>query len=530
MAAPTAEERELNSVAQTTDLGLGKIASPEVEGQPPGVLQPHKGAGTKRWRKPLLLGIAALALIGLVVGGIVWSKRGVVKVQTGKVQRQDLSSIVTASGEVKPVKENLANVNANTFGRVDEILIKEGDTVKKGQLLLKTESVQQVAQEEAQAAAVKNAQADIEGMQATVQSTAASLKSAQADLQTAQANFQRAKDDYARGQQLLEDNLIARNVYDQRLNDYKVAQANVDAAQARVAQQKANNQQAVFNLDMARARLAQAKANLIGAQDLRRKTEYYSPLTGIVTSLPVHVGENVVPGIQNTVGSLLYQVSDLAIMTAEVKVDETDIINVKLGQPADVLIDAVPNKTFKAKVTEIGQSAVGRTSGQTSGTSSTTAEEAKDFNVVVTLSDPPPTLRPGLSATAKITTATRQNAVTIPIQALTVRMKRELEEPAKGSAAKTQAASAAADASAASSKEKEKGKEEIQGVFAVRKGEAVFVPLETGIMGTTDVEVVKGLQPNDVIVTGPFSVLRTLKNHTKVTVDNTGLTPGGPAA
>lgn len=530
MPAPVAGERELNSVAQTTNLDLGKAASPGVEGGLPQGSRPQ-GSKVKRWKKPLLLGVAAVALVGLVVGGIAWSKRGMVKVQTGKVQKEDLSAIVTASGEIKPPKENLANVNANTFGRVDEILIKEGDTVKKGQLLLKTESVQQAAAEDAQAAAVKTAEADIEGMQATVQSSAASLKSAQADLLTAQANYQRAKDDYARGQQLLEDNLIARNVFDQRLNDYKVAQANVEAAQARVTQQKALNQQAVFNLDSSRARLAQAKANLVGAKDLLRRTEYYSPLNGIVTSLPVHVGENVVAGIQNAAGSLLYQISDMSVMTSEVKVDETDIINVKLAQPADVLIDAIPNKTFKGKVTEIGQSAVGRTSGQTSGTSTTTAEEAKDFNVVVTLSDPPPTLRPGLSATAKITTATRQNAVTIPIQALTVRMKRELEEPAKGSKGKVQAASTAPASSAASSKEKEKEKEEIQGVFAVKNGEAVFVPVETGIMGTTDVEVTKGLQPNDVIVTGPFSVLRTLKNHTKVTVDNSGLMkPGGPSA
>jgi len=516
-------------VAHTTDLGLGKVGSPLAEGGSPSASQPQKSARAKRWKKPVLLSLAAVVLIGLVVGGIAWSKRGVVKVQTGKVQRQDLSSIVTASGEIKPVKENLANVNANTFGRVDEILIKEGDTVKKGELLLKTESVQQVANEEALAAGVNTAQADVEAGQATVQSSAASLKSAQADLVNAQATFQRAKDDYARGQQLLEDNLIARNVFDQRLSDYKVAQANVDAAQARVAQQKALNQQATSNLDMARARLAQSKANLIGAHDLTRRTQYYSPLNGIVTSLPVHVGENVVAGIQNAAGSLLYQISDMSIMTAEVKVDETDIINVKLAQPAEVLIDAVPNKTFKGKVTEIGQSAVGRTSGQTSGTSTATAEEAKDFNVVVTLTDPPPTLRPGLSTTAKITTATRQNAVTIPIQALTVRMKSELEEPAKGSKGKVQAAPAPT-ASAASSKEKDKAKEEVQGVFAVRNGQAVFVPVETGIMGTTDVEVAKGVQPDDVIVTGPFSVLRTLKNHTKVTVDNTGLKPGGPGA
>jgi HlyD family secretion protein len=211
-------------------------------------------------------------------------------------------------------------------------------------------------------------------------------------------------------------------------------------------------------------------------------------------------------------------------MTAEVKVDETDIPNVKLGQTAEVLIDAYPNKTFKGKVTQIGESAVGRTSGSTSGASATSAEEAKDFKVVVTIDDPPPNIRPGLSATAKITTATRQNAVTVPIQAVTVRMRRELEEN-KNPKGKVEASSTSKTA-----KDKDKGKEEVQGVFTVRGGSAVFVPIETGIMGSTDMEILKGVQAGDEIVTGSFSVLRTLKNNTKVKIDNSAMTPGRPGA
>jgi HlyD family secretion protein len=270
--------------------------------------------------------------------------------------------------------------------------------------------------------------------------------------------------------------------------------------------------------------VAQNEATLVGLLDARDKTIYTSPLDGIVTSLPVHVGENVVPGIQNAVGSLLYQVSDLAVITAEVKVDETDIVNVRLEQPAEVTIDAIPNKTFKGKVTEIGQSAVGRTSGTTTGTSTLTTEEAKDFKVVVTLEDPPPGLRPGLSTTAKITTATRQNAVTIPIQALTVRTRRQLEEEesSKGGQGKVEAATSQPPTSA-----KGKGKEEVQGVFLLKDGRAVFVPVESGIMGQSDVEALKGVQPDDEIVSGPFSVLRTLKNHTKIKVDNSALRPAG---
>jgi HlyD family secretion protein len=205
-------------------------------------------------------------------------------------------------------------------------------------------------------------------------------------------------------------------------------------------------------------------------------------------------------------------------MTVEVKVDETDIPNVKLGQTADVLIDAYVNQTFKGHVTEIGESAVGRDTGTTTGSTTTSADEAKDFKVVVTIDNPPVGLRQGLSATAKITTATRQNTVTVPIQAVTVRMRRELEE--KDDAAK---ASSESDITV-STKDKEKGREELQGLFVIRNGRATFIQVESGIMGATDIEILKGVQPGDTIVTGSFSVLRTLKNNTKVRIDNTPVT------
>jgi len=514
-------------MAQITELHPGKVEDYELEGLGLHTAPPRRnGNGMKRWKKILLLSVAAAALIGLVVGGIVWSKRGVVEVQTGKVLRQDLTSIVTASGEIKPPSKNYANVNANSFGRIVEILVKEGDHVKKGQLLLRTESVQQEADVQAMEAALRTSQADVSAAEAAVQSAAAAMKTSQADLEQAQANFNRANEDFARAQQMLKDQLIAQQLFDQRLSEYKVAQANVEAAQARVAQTKAQYQQAMYNRDMSRARVAQSRAQLLRANDLRRKTEYYSPLDGIVTALPVHEGENVVPGIQNQPGSLLYQVSDLSVITAEVKVDEADIVNVKLDQAADVTIDAIPNKTFKGHVTEIGQSAIGRTSGLTSGQSGTSSEEAKDFKVVVTVDEPPANLRPGLSTTAKIVTATRQNAVTVPIQALAVRQRRELEESAKDSKGKTLAATKSPEAPSPAGKDK--GKEEVQGIFAVKGGRAVFVPIETGIMGSTDIEILKGVQPGDEIVTGSYKALRTLKPNTKIKVNNKAGEQGGP--
>jgi len=517
-------------MAQTKILELGKTDGPAMEGQatsiPP---RQRSGTGMKRWKKVTLLIVGVVALLALAIGGVAWSKQGTVTVQTGKVQREDLTQIVTANGEVKPVQQNQANVNANSMGKITEILVKEGDMVTKGQLLLRTEDVQQSAAVDAQSAAVKTAEADLSAQDANVQSAKAALDTAQADLAQSVAKLNQATENFNRGQQLFKDKLLSQQDFDTRLSDYRVAQTSKDSADARVAQAKAQYQQAVYNRDMAKARIGQNKAQLVSYSNMLAQTIYKSPMDGMITSLPVHLGENVVPGVQNTTGSLLYQVSNLSIMTVEVKVDETDIPNVKLDQTADVLIDAYPNKTFKGKVTQIGEAAVGRTSGTTSGSTATSAEEAKDFKVVVTISDPPANIRPGLSATAKITTASRQNAVTVPIQAVTIRMRRELEEEKKkeerndkGKKDKVEAA----NNSPATAKEIEKGKEEVQGLFAVRQGRAVFVPIEAGIMGSTDMEILKGVQAGDEIVTGSFSVLRTLKNNTKVKIDNSAVTHG----
>jgi HlyD family secretion protein len=206
--------------------------------------------------------------------------------------------------------------------------------------------------------------------------------------------------------------------------------------------------------------------------------------------------------------------ADMSVITAEVKVDETDIVNVQMGQTAQVTIDAIPKKIFKAVVTQIGDNAIVRSTGVSTSQQASTSQEAKDFKVVVTLVDPPDDLRPGLSTTAKITTATRGSTLTIPIQALTVRRQSDLlPKDEKGS---VQAASPQTDAS----KDKDKDKQEIQGVFILRNHKAEFVPVDTGIAGTTDIEVIKGLKEGDEIVTGSYKVLRTLRPGSSVKVDN----------
>jgi HlyD family secretion protein len=230
----------------------------------------------------------------------------------------------------------------------------------------------------------------------------------------------------------------------------------------------------------------------------------------MVTNLPVRVGETVVPGIQNSPSSLIMTIADMSLITAEVKVDETDIVNVKLEQEAEITIDAIPNRTFKGRVIEIGNTAILRSTGLAASQSAISSQEAKDFKVVVALIDPPAEIRPGLSCTAKIVTATRQNALTIPIQALTVRTKGDLEPPAKDGK----------DAPPLDAAAEKARKEEIQGVFLVNGEKAEFRKVETGITGATDIEVLSGLRDGDQIITGSYKVIRTIKNEAKIKIDN----------
>jgi len=450
----------------------------------------------KTWKKAAI-GLGAALLLAAIVGFTVYqSRKNVVTVQTGKTQVEDLAAVVSGSGEIKP--KTYVNVSANAFGKITKLFVREGDHVKKGQLLAQLENVQSSAD-------VAATRASLEAARTDAIAAAAALKTAQANLARSQADDDRAKLDWERAQGLYEDALIAKADYDAKKAAWEAAEAGIAQAQAQIAQSRAQ-------LDSAQGRITQNQANLRRVTDVLDKTYYFAPYDGLVTNLPVREGETVVIGIQNSPGSTLMTIANMSIITAEVKVDETDIVNVQLGQPAEVTIDAIPNQSFKGIVTEIGNNAVVRSTGVSTSQQTIASEEAKDFKVVVTLSKPPDNLRPGLSTTAKITTATRQNALAIPIQALTVRRASELQEskPGKGS---VEAASLPLNGNGDS-------KKEIQGVFVIRNRRAVFVPVQTGISGTTDIEVLKGLQKGDEIVTGSYKVLRTLRNGASVRIDN----------
>ncbi len=469
-----------------------------------------------KWK--ILLAIVVLALIaGGVYASVQYQKRGVVTVQTGRVVTEDLASVVTASGEIKP--KNYINIGANQQGELTAILVKEGDHVQKGQLLAEIENTQSAADVQAQKAALSSAEADSAASEAAVKASDDNISSLEASVGRTKADLDKATVDFRRGEQLFGAKLIAKQDYDQRKAAVDAAKAAVDEAEAHVVQARAQRAQAFAQAASAQKHVAQSQAGLARFDDVLKQHNSYAPIAGIVTNLPVRQGETVVPGVQNSSASTIMTIADMSLITAEVKVDETDIVNVKLDQPAEVTIDAIPNKIFKGHVTEIGNTAIVRSTGVAASQSTTSSQEAKDFKVVIAIDNPPDDIRPGLSCTGKITTATRSNVLAIPIQALTVRERGDLEKKKKdGSSNATDAAHAAENPDPV----KEKAmKEEIQGVFLITPdGKALFQKVETGITGATDIEVTSGLKSGQEIVTGTYQVIRTLRNETRIKIDN----------
>jgi HlyD family secretion protein len=463
----------------------------------------------RKWK--IIVPVVLLILVATgIFASIKMSQRGIVVVQTGKAVRQDLTSLVTASGEIKP--KNYINIGANQMGPLTAIFVKEGDTVKKGQLLAQIQSIDANADVRAQKASLNSSLADSAASEAALKAQDDNIEALTADLARSQADLDQKLADYQRGEQLFQSNLLARQDFDAKKAAYNGAIAAVNGAQGRLSQAKAQHAQYAAQLSGTQKRVTQQEAMLAKYNVIYDKYNAYAPLNGVVTNLPVRVGETVVPGIQSSTASTIMTIADMSEITAEVRVDETDIVNVALGQAADVTIDAIPNRTFKGKVTEIGDTALVRSTGVAASQSQTSTQEAKDFKVVVVLDVPEDSIRPGLSATAKITTATRHDVLSIPIQALTIRQKGDLQRKPAGNKNKP-----AAPPTPAMLKQM---KEEIQGVFVVRGEKAAFEPVKTGITGATDIEVLSGLKEGDQIVTGSYQVIRTLRNDAKIKVDN----------
>jgi len=453
-------------------------------------------------KKKLLVAALLVVTIGSMVGyGLVTRNRGVIGVQAGKVLRQDLTQTVTANGEIKPRK--YVNVSSNMMGRIVHMPVKEGDHVNSGDLLIRLESVQTESDVTAAQANLDAAQAELEGMDASTRSSEASINSARAEVTHAEADHNRAKLIYDRAESMNKEGLISREQLDQSKATVDIAVASMNSAKARLAQTEAQSAQVIKQKEGVGLRINQQRASLTRARDQFGKTIIRAPLNGIITYLPVNEGEIAIVGMQNSPGTTLMTIADMSVITAEVKVDETDIVNLKVGQEAHIKVDALGDRLLPGHVSEIGNSALSRTGGAISSTT-TNSQEAKDFKVVVTLDNPPPELRPGLSCTATIVTATRKQAVTVPIQAITVR-----EFDADTTTTTTTTVST----------DSKKKKVEHEGVFVLNAGAAVFRRVKTGIVGATDIEILDGIAENEEIVTGTFQVLRTLKDNTRIKIE-----------
>ena len=459
----------------------------------------------RKWK--IWLGILVVLLIAGGAYANFRMKQGtVVPVQTAKVVRQDLAAVVTASGEIKP--RNYINIGANVQGILTGILVKEGDRVSRGQVVAKIEAVQAVADVDAQKAAVSSSLADSAASEASLKSMDDAILNAQATLDRTKTDLERLRLNWERSSKLYQDKLIAKQDYEQKKAEFESGGATVREAETRLEQMKAQRAQGAAQLSASQRRVTQQQANLARVDDMLAKHNATAPINGVVTNLPVRVGETVVPGVQNSAASTIMTIADMSVITAEVKVDETDIVNVKLGQVADITIDAIPGKTFKGHVIEIGNTAILRSTGLAASQSAVSSQEAKDFKVVVGLDNPPDEIRPGLSCTSKIITATKSKAISVPVQAMTVRQKGDLEPIVAGK-----------DAPAPDPRDKSR-KEELTGVFVVKDGKAEFHKLETGITGATDMEVVNGLNEGDEVITGSYKVIKTLRNEAKVKIDN----------
>ena len=458
-----------------------------------------------KWK--VVIGVVVVSSIaGGTFASIKYKERGVITVQTGKVLREDLASVVTASGEVKP--RNYISIGAEYSGQLVEILVKEGAHVRKGQLLARIDGAQSQADVNAQRAALSSTEADAAASEAGLRSGQDNITVLESSVVRAKSDLERYERDFNRGQQLFKDGLIPRSDFEQRQAMFESQKATVVEAQSRVIQARTQLAQLRAQLAGAQKRIAQTQAALARVDDILRKHNAVAPIDGLVTYLPVRVGETVVPGVQNSAASTIMTIADMSIVTAEVKVDETDIVNVKLDQAAEITIDAIPGKIFTGHVIEIGNTAILRSTGLAASTSTTSSQEAKDFKVVVAMDNPPDEIRPGLSCTAKVTTANRKNAVAVPIQALTSRTKGDLladkDKPVNPDSATVKA-----------------NKEESQGVFIIGAGnKAEFRKVKTSITGAIDIEVLNGLKDGDQIITGSYQVIRTIKNGATVKVDN----------
>lgn len=431
---------------------------------------------TRRTKFGVFAGVLLVVIVGLVLAGQSKKRNAATEVRMEDVGRRDLVSAVTASGRIEA--ETSVDISADITGRIIRIAVKEGDLVTKGQFLIQIDPAQY--------------QANVSRAQGMVASSQAATVQARANRDQAERALARTRELAASG-----SNLVAPEAVEQAQTAFDVAEANWRASQAQ---------------------LDQSRAGLREAQDQLAKTRLTAPMSGRVVRLAVEEGEVAVPGTFSRETGLLMTIADLSVILANVKVDETDVVRLSQGDSVEVTIDAFPDTTFVGRVTKISNSAQ-MTATQTAGGST---DQAVDFEVEVTLENPPADVRPDLSCTSRIVTDTRTKALAVPIIALTVRDNTPV--PNENQPAAEAAPQAASDTAAGGAKK------ETEGVFVVRDGIATFRPVKVGIAGDEHFEVLDGLREGETIVSGTYQAIRDLKDGARVKASTAPTGPNGEKA
>jgi HlyD family secretion protein len=435
--------------------------------------------------KKILIAVGVVLILGAVAfANFKFKRQEGTAVNVETVRKRDLQAIVSASGKVQPHDE--VNISADTVGRVVNLAVDEGMRVKKGQFLMQIDP-------KLLSSAAQQAEAGLAAARSQMEQLRVASDSAKAGLKQAQ-------DAYNRQAQLWKSGLTTKEALDSSESTLKMRQAEAASADKQI--------------DTQRLRMQQEQAAFESAKYNLSKVRIQSPIDGIITKRNIQEGETVIVGTMNNAGTVLLRIADMSLIEAQVEVDETDIPNVTIGQRAKITIDAMPGKTFKGHVTEIGNSPIAAT-----GATQSSSSQATNFLVKVKIDDEIPDVRPGFTCTAEITTATRQNALSIPIQATTVR---EVVLDANGNLVhepKTPGKRQGATTVQAAELQPGQTRKEIEGVFIVQNNQAVFTPVKTGIAGDKYFEVVSGVKEGDQVIIGPFSSVRELADGANVKIE-----------
>jgi HlyD family secretion protein len=440
--------------------------------------------------KKIVIGVVIVLVLGAIAYANVRFKRTEgLEVTTEGVQKRRLEAIVSASGKIQPKRD--VNISADTMGRVTDLAVEEGARVTKGQFLLQIDP--------------RNLRTAVQRTEASLAAASSQVDRLRVSIESAKVALKQAQDNYTRQQNLWKGGLTTRETLERTESDLRLREADL-----RSQEQELRTQQ--LRMESESATAASARFDL-------SKVRIESPIAGIVTRRNIEEGETVVIGTMNNAGTVLLTIADMSVIQAEVEVDETDIPSVRFGQPAKVTIDAMPGQTFTGKVTEIGNSPI-----QTGTGAAQASTQATNFKVVVTLDKEIQEVRPGFTCTAEITTAVRDNAIAVPIQATTVREvivddKGNIVRPPE-SEKKARRPSVSSPAQAAELKPGQTRKE-LEGVFAVQNNKAVFMPVKTGIAGEKYFEVLSGLKEGDAVITGPFASVRSLAEGAAVKTTTT---------